>query len=231
MPAATPLEEHVADRLWSAHRVTRNGFELRCLIARLADGSTLVASPLPTMDDATCAAIEAIGPPTVVLASNHFHTLGVAPFRARYPTMRVICADGARARLEKKTGLEYADLGSLALPDGLEVVAPPGLKGGETWLIATGGGQRVWGVCDAFFNLPAHPRGAFGLVTRLGGSAPGLRISRLFKLAGVADKAAWRDWLLARIEAAPPTAIVPAHGRVWAGDVADLSALVRARLD
>lgn len=222
--------EPVVEGLWSGQKVMRNGFSLRSMAARLDDGTTLVASPLPGLDDAAHDALLAIGRPSIVLAPNHFHTLGLADFAARYPDARVVCAAGAVPRLKKKTPHAFDDVTTVTPPAWLELISPPGLKGGETWLVATRGDQRIWAVCDAFFNLPRHPSGPFGLITRLGGSAPGLRISGLFKMAGVADKAAWRDWLLAQIEAAPPTLLLPAHGDAWPVDPAALIALIRRRL-
>lgn len=222
--------EKIVEGLWSVHHVVKNGFELRMMIARLDDGTTLVSSPLPGMKDAHHAELLAIGTPSVILASNHFHNLGLADFIERYPDAQVICAAGAKTRLEKKTPFTFGGLDGVALPSWLSLVEPPGLKGGETWLVARRDGACVWAVCDAIFNLPRHPSGAFGLITRLGGSATGLRISRLFKIGLLGDKAAYREWLLEQIESAPPTVLLPAHGTAWDVDTAVLTDLVRRRL-
>jgi hypothetical protein len=48
----------------------------------------------------------------------------------------------------------------------------------------------------------------------------------------LSKRAEYKEWLLARLKAAPPTALVPAHGEIAEGvDLAGrLAALVRERL-
>jgi hypothetical protein len=59
------------------------------------------------------------------------------------------------------------------LPAGARLVEPPGTRLGETWLVVDGQDGPVWIVCDAFFNVPRHPRGFIGLFARLFGLSAG----------------------------------------------------------
>ena len=73
-------------------------------------------------------------------------------------------------------------------------------------------------VSDAFFHVPGLRPGGAALALRLAGVAPGLRIGTTFKVMGVARRADYRAWLLARLAADRPRVLVPGHGEILAGD-------------
>jgi hypothetical protein len=90
----------------------------------------------------------------------------------------------------------------------------------------------TWVVSDAFFSLAKNAHGLMGLILRATGTTPGLRIGRTFTGMGIGERALYRDWLLDRIAADRPVALVPGHGEVLRGeDLAErLDQLTRDRL-
>jgi hypothetical protein len=140
----------------------------------------------------------------------------------------------AARRLGKKERGRFATVEALGrkLPEGAELLVPPGLKNGEVWLRLAGADGVTWVVSDAFFSLSENARGFTGFMLRVTGTAPGLRIGRTFTGLGIGDRIAYRDWLLDRLAADRPRTLVPGHGSVLSGpDLTErLDTLIRDRL-
>jgi hypothetical protein len=173
--------------------------------------------------------------PTVFLAPNYFHYLGLAEWLAHRDGSTAAATETAARRIGKKSGVECAPIESLAerLPAGVELLEPPGLKSGESWLsIELADGRRAWVVSDAFFALEANARGFTGFMLWLTGTAPGLRIGRTFTGLALADKKAYKAWLLDQIAADRPRVLIPAHGAIVDDDSLDeqLAAVANSRL-
>ncbi len=204
--------------------------DLRATVVRLARGDLLVQSPVRGLTDEVAAALDAVGPVRWLLAPNHFHNLGLAPWQDRYPDAVIVGADPARARLAQKSGRTVAGLDALApaLDARVAVFALAGTRAGETFVDVHDGTERVWIVGDAFMALAQPWTTAVGLAYRAMGFFPGLRVSWSFPRIAVQDRAACRRDLLARLATAPPTMLVPAHGEVVRGPhlAARLTALV-----
>jgi hypothetical protein len=214
-----------------------NGWRLRTAALDLGGGRLLVIGPVRRLGDAAHEALAARGRPAFLLAPNHFHHLGLSEWQARYPDAVAVAAPAALPRLSKQCPVPVASLedAGIAMPAGVDLVRPEGTKNGETWLVLGGGapgGGDVWVVCDAFFNAPVHPTGLFGLGCRLTGTTAGLRIGATWRHLHLADRRRYRDWLLARLDDAPPGRLVPGHGDPVEGpDLAErLGALAKRRL-
>jgi hypothetical protein len=140
----------------------------------------------------------------------------------------------AARRLGKKEKGRFATVEALGkrLPEGAELLVPPGLKNGEVWLKVPTAAGTAWVVSDAFFALAKNATGFTGFMLRATGTAPGLRIGRTFTGLGIGAKVLYRDWLLERIATDRPAVLIPGHGEVLAGaDLADrLDELTRMRL-
>lgn len=219
--------------VWGAERLHRSGWHWRSVAVRLTDGSVAVVSPLMNTDDDGHRALADLGGASVLVAPNHFHWMGLAQYRERYQAT-LVGSPVAAVRIGKKSGLALGPVEALAerLPAHVAVLAPDGLKNGELWLrVATARGI-AWVVSDAFFTLPKTPTGGYGAFCRLTGTSPGLRIGTTFKVVGIADRPAYKKWLLARIERDAPRILVPSHGEVLEDDAlpARLRALVEQRL-
>jgi hypothetical protein len=209
--------------LWSYDRRNAAGWSVRTTALRLGDGGVVAVSPLRGLGDEAHEGLAPLGKPSLLLAPNHFHHLGLAEWSGRYGA-RALSSEAAARRLARKTEVALGSGEELRerLPRGASLLVPAGLKNGEVWLRVEGADGVAWVVGDAFFTMERTPRGGMGLVLRLTGTTPGLRIGGTFTMLGVGERARDRDWLKEAIEADRPRALVPGHGEVLRGaDLAD----------
>jgi hypothetical protein len=219
-------------RVWEASAHIRGGWPLRTVAVELRGGGVAVLSPTRGLD------IEALrshaGEIRFLVASNHFHNLGVRTWLDACPKALPVASKVALPRLTKKVDVPWTDLDELegALADDTTLLVPEGTASGEVWLSVERKDERVWIVCDAFFNLRTLPVGPLGLFCRATKTGPGLSVGRTWKYLQVGDRAAYKRWLLAQLKKAPPTVLVPAHGEIARGNDlgATLTELVERRL-
>jgi hypothetical protein len=202
--------------LWSVRSQLGEASSIRrrMFIARFADGRLAFFNAVPLREEAM-RELEAFGTPAFLCIPAAYHTLDVAPFKARYPGLRVLANPGVRERLARKVPVEG---GSEELP-GDARVRVHALRGTRGEVAVSAGGTLCF-PGDALMNLP-HFGGALGLFFRAVGSTGGPRVTRIAKLFVVTDRAALRDQL--RELAAVPglTRIVPCHGRAIDQEPAD----------
>lgn len=107
-------------------------------------------------------------------------------------------------RLEKQTGLTFRNVEDLALamPVGVRLHLPPGLKAQEAWIEATTDAATCLIVCDAF----GAPYKDDGLPTSEV-SARGA-----FKTMCLKDADVYRDWARRFFEKTNLTHLLPCHG-------------------
>jgi hypothetical protein len=179
------------------------------------EGGVAVVSPPCNAPDTMFTELEKHGPVRAIVAPNAFHSLGLAPWRARYPDVPIFAPAQSIARLEKTTRLTgirpVADLQPM-LRDGVEVLDMPHYKTGEALVRWRIDGGYAWYVTDVLFNMPRLPPGPFGLVMRWTRSAPGLRRNALAGLFMVKNKRALYGWLAEQAEKTPPILVVACHG-------------------
>jgi hypothetical protein len=204
------------DGIWQAVAIVE-GAPLRSVALRLADGRLAVYSPIRGLGREAHRELAAIGDPAIVIAPNHYHNLGLKEYAAAYPGVTVVASAVAAPRLRRRCGLEVSDETGLrsALPGHISVMVPPETKNGELWISAEGSGGRAWVVGDAFFNLARTPRSLVGLLLRILGISPGLRIGSSFRWL-LKDRAAYRRWLADALGDQRPTMLIPCHGDILA---------------
>lgn len=197
-----------------------------------ADG-LVVFSPPCRVGGAVYEALAKYGPVTALVATNAFHTMGLAEWKARFPTAAVFAPAQAVARVERQSkvpGIRPISEAAPLLGPHLQVTDMPHYKTGEVLVRITCARGLVWYVTDVFFNmreLPANP--VARLVFWAARSAPGLRFNTVAALFMMKDKRAVRRWISDQFRSAPPAWLIAAHG-----DVADFRtnpALARAFLD
>ncbi|WP_141731687.1 hypothetical protein [Oligoflexus tunisiensis] len=194
-----------------------NFFDLRMVALRLDHGKLLVYSPLPLKKDEDFRKLDELGEVAVVLAPNIYHNLGIKPFRQRYPKVQLLASSSAIPRLRKVTGETFATPDSIAalLPSAVAIVEPHGLKNGEVWMSIRGpNGEGILVVGDAYFNMSAPKGRLFHAVLRLTGAGPGFRVSRVFHMIGIQDRAAYRAWLDQLMKFVRPKVLIPCHGAI-----------------
>jgi hypothetical protein len=153
-----------------------------------------------------------------LVASNAFHYLGIAEWKARFPEAAIFAPAQSISRVERQSKLRgFRPLAEAASICGsrLELTDMPHYKTGEVLVrVATERGL-VWYVTDVVMNLPALPRNpVLKLMFRLSGSGPGLKVNNIAPLFMVRDKGALIRWLAEEFEKAPPAWLIPAHGAV-----------------
>jgi hypothetical protein len=202
------------DGVWRAERV-RHGVPLRCLAIRLSGGRLAIYSPIKGLGQAAHLQMAAIGRPAFAIAPNHFHNLGLDEYAVEHPDLIVVSSATAAGRVKRLCGHDVHDDSALrgVLPQGISVLVPPGTRAGELWLSIETPAGPAWAVGDAFFNIARTPRTPIGLLLRLLGISPGLRIGASFRWL-VRDRTAYRRWLLAAITRQRPTTLVPCHGDI-----------------
>jgi hypothetical protein len=210
-----PIEK-LAENLWhvqgSLPRMTlRRGMTL----VRLGDGRILVHGAI-ALEEAAMREIEAWGSPAVLVVPNAIHRLDAPAYKARYSTMRVFAPKGAREKIEQVIAVD-ATLDDFPPDDhvGFEPLGGIGDDEGAMRVRSADGVSIVLG--DLVFNMDRKidPIGFF--FTTLFGSAPGPRVSRLYKMLHVKDRQALRADL-ERLAAAPGLVrLIVAHEKIARG--------------
>jgi hypothetical protein len=181
-------------------------------------GGVLLASPPCNVSDVIFAGISARGPVRALIATNAFHTLGLAPWKARFPEAAVFAPQQSLTRITKVSGItDIRPLGDAAALAGHRValVDLPYFKTGEALIKVSTAEGLIWYVTDIILNLPrlpSHP--LFALLFKLSGTAPGLRLNRIAPLFMVRDRPSLRQWLAREAKRDPPRWLVPAHGDI-----------------
>jgi len=225
----TPLHEDAG--LWCAEWQAGGAPINRSVALRLRDGGTVVVSPLAKAPPESDETLRQLGEPRFLLAPNHFHNLGLKPYRARFPDAAVVASEVAAKRLGRVAKVDVGPLAALvdALPDHATLLQPPGTRNGEVWLRVETAAGVAWVVTDAFFRFDPLPTGPNGWILRTFGVRAGLGIIGTFKFVGLADRPAYGAWLREQLATDPPSVLISAHGHLAGGPElpGQLSALVK----
>jgi hypothetical protein len=193
------------------------------------EGGLAVVSPPCNAPDTMFTELEKHGPVRALVAPNAFHSLGLGPWKARYPDAPIFAPAQSISRLEKTTkltGIRPLSEMKGMLGDRLELVDMPHYKTGEALVRWRIDGGYAWYVTDVIFNMPKLPKGPFGWVMRLTRSGPGLRRNALAGAFMVKDKRSLYAWLAEQAEKTPPVLMVPCHGATER--LADPAAAIKA---
>jgi hypothetical protein len=191
-------------------RVEPSGWCFNTILISAGDG-LVVYSPTRKLGDDAHVRISEMGEPRHLICANHFHHLGIEEWMSRYPGAAVYARAQALPRLTKmypSSGIRAIDELDGLLAPGVSRIEPVGTRNGEVWLRT----QDAWIVGDAFFNVRPPVTGVTGLLLRMTGTAPGLRIGKLWARFHLADRASYRSWLDAELARQPPSWLIPAHG-------------------
>ena len=192
-------------------------------LAVSVNGGVLVASPPCNVEAEVFGALAERGPVRALVATNAFHTLGLAPWKARFPEAAVFAPQQSLQRVAKVSGVAgIRPLGEAAAITGERVtlVDLPYFRTGEALIKVSTAEGLIWYVTDIILNLPRLPSNPlFAMLFKLTDCAPGLRINRIAPLFMVRNRPALWSWLAAEARRDRPRWLVPAHG-----DAVDLAA-------
>jgi hypothetical protein len=153
-----------------------------------------------------------------IIFPNSFHYMGVQRWLEAFPDAALYASQKAKKRLIKKGFTNILALESYQpeLPEGYDVLIPPGHRGGDVWLSKQGQeNNNLWITCDSFLNYErvSNQPIARTLQTLLG-AAPGLKISEVIKWLLLDRKSAFKPWVLNQLEQDKPSILIPSHGEV-----------------
>jgi hypothetical protein len=183
-----------------------NGHRVMTLV-RLGSGGLLVHNGI-ALEEPQMAEIEAFGKPSVLVVPNGFHRLDAKVFKARYPSIRVVCPAGARKRVAQVVDVDGAYEG--AVDDGVKLVHLEGTRDHEGVLEVQSEGGTTLVFNDAVNNLPKL-RGIFGFMLHPTGQPT---VPRVFRWFFAKDKPALRAHLERLADTPNLRRIVVSHGAI-----------------
>jgi hypothetical protein len=151
---------------------------------------------------------------------NAWHNLGIKEWSNTFPKAKVYAHHNALPRLSRKGFTHILPAENFSSPL-IKQRSYEESKTGELWLDIDAKVGHVWLIGDAFFNLAELPKNRIlRSIFKLLRNGPGLRISRLFLMTAIKDRAHYKTWLSKAIENEPPVCLIPSHGEVLTHDVA-----------
>jgi hypothetical protein len=223
----TPIVR-LEDNLWTVEgEVPRMPIRRRMTVIRLADGRLVIHSAM-ALHEEDMAAIEAWGPPSILIVPSDYHRMDAPRFKERYPDLQVFCPGPCAGRVSQVIAPD-GHYGGLPDDFTMRCEALDGVKSGEAVFIVRSEERVTLVFNDALFNHP-HTPGLKGLVGRLVGSTGGARVTPVMRLFVVSDRRALRAHLhrLSRLDGLHR--LVPGHGDVVDEDAAGVLASVADKL-
>jgi hypothetical protein len=202
----------LADGVWQVKGSLPMPLPRNMTILRLADGGLLLYSAI-AMDDAGLAALEALGRPAVMVVPHTDHLMDAPFYAARYPGLRVVAAEDARALLGTRVTVHATP--EAALPAlGVRSHRVAGLKRDEIVLeVDLAGGGKALVFTDLIGNVPRAPGVRGAILGLLGTPGGGPGVARIVRFRQIADRAAVRAWLEKMAALPDVRMLLVAHGQ------------------
>jgi hypothetical protein len=204
----------LAPGLWVAEQPLRflgTALGARMTVVRLARGSLLLHSPIAATGE-LCAAVDALGSVSCVVAPNRFHHLYAGEWCGRHPAARLFVAPGLEAR---RPDLPVHGILGDASPEewsgALEQVAVSGMPILNE-IVFFHRATRTLIASDLAFNIRASSPLSARIASRLWGSYGRLAPTLIERLT-VRDRPAFRA-SLERILTWPFERVIVAHGEI-----------------
>lgn len=211
-----PIEK-LEDNLWVVEGdVPGVPFRRRMSIIKRADETLLFFNAIP-LEPSVLEEVTAWGKPSILVVPHDRHMIDARSFSEKL-ALSVYgpkeCEAKMRARAEIAGTLE-------AIPSDPSITIEPvaGVKNGEPALIVTSGGGRVSVlVSDAIMNSTKESMGFF---PRMLGFAGPMKIAPVFRMLFLKDKKALKNQIERWAELSGLTRLIPGHGSVASGSVAE----------
>ena len=223
-----PIEKR-DDNLWSVSG-SLPGMSLKRVmtVVRLDNGRLVIHSAV-ALDDDAMAEIEAWGRPGFLLVPNAYHRLDAPAYAERYPDLKVLCPRGSRKKIEAVVRVD-GDYDAFPEDSKVELRYLDGLREVEGVMIVRSDGGSTLVFNDAVFNMP-HGEGIPGFIFRhLTASTGGPRVTRLFRMLAVKDKAAFKADLERLADTPGLKRIIVSHHRTIVDEPAAVLRRVAASL-
>ena len=219
-----PIEK-LSENLWRVKGALPGmSLERVMTIVRLEDGRLAIFSAIALRDD-EMRELEAWGTPAFLIMPNGWHRLDAVGYVKRYPQLQVFAPKGSRKRVEDVVPVAgtFSDFPSTPT---LSLSALPGIRDleGVMQVRSADGVTVVLG--DAVMNMDNRHDAVGYLLTRVLGSAPGPRVSRLIRWRMADNRKALRAELERLAQTAGLVRVIVAHDKVASGP--DAAATLRA---
>jgi hypothetical protein len=210
-----PIEK-LAENLWRvAGSIPHMSLRRVMTMARLGDGRLVIHSAI-ALEQAAMREVEGWGTPSFLVVPGEHHRLDALAYKKRYPALRTFTPRGARPKIEPYVSIDgtYEEFPS---DPSVRLERIAGIDDVEGAMIVRSSDGATVVLNDVVFNMDRKfdPLGFF--FTTLFGSAPGPRISRLFKAWRVRDRVALRRDLERLAETPELTRLIVAHDKVALG--------------
>lgn len=183
--------------------------ERRMTIVRLEGGRLVIYSAI-ALDEPQMAFIEGYGRPEFLVVPSDIHRLDARIYKDRYPALKVVAPEGARAKVEKVVPVDTTspDFGD----PNVSFVTVPGVEGHEAALVVRTPRATTLVVNDLIANIhDAH--GAGGWILRKAGFAGDKpQVPRLVKKKIVEDERALGAQLAQWADIPSLSRIIVSHG-------------------
>jgi hypothetical protein len=211
-----PIQTLAENLWWVSGALPGMSLKRVMTIARLRDGGLVIHNGI-ALDAAGMRALEAFGTPAFLIVPSAIHRIDALAYKRRYPQLRVLTPRGARSKVAKRVPVDGSYEDFPTTDDSVRFEALSGLNDAEgVMLVRSADGVSVV-LNDAIMNMD-RKRNVLGfLFTSLLGSAPGPRVSRLFKLLLVKDRQALRRDLARYAELPELQRLIVAHEKVASG--------------
>ena len=195
-------------------------------VAKRGDGLLVIHNAI-ALRDAEMKELESFGPVGFIVVPNGWHRLDAPAFKKRYASAKIVCPPGARKKVEEvvPVDLVYEDFPA---DEHVTLRALAGVKAAEGVMTVKTPSGTTLVFNDAIFNMP-HLSGMQGFLLKyVTQSSGGPRVSRLFRLFGIKDKAAYRADLESLAATPGLVRIIVSHHETIEADAANVLRSVAA---
>jgi hypothetical protein len=194
-------------------------FERRMTVVRLADGRLVIYSAI-ALDHAQMDVLESFGTVAFLIVPSDRHRLDVLPWKKRFPMIKVIAPEGARAKIEQ---LVSVDATTIDFHDpNVQFVIVGGTKNHEAALIVRGSKGTTLVVNEIIFNAADQPGFGGWMFHKLGMTGDAPHIPAIIKIKDIADGPALAAQLEAWSHLPNLERIIVSHGDVIENDAPEV---------
>ena len=181
----------------------------RMTVVRL-NGSRLVIFSAIALDEGEMATLEAYGRPTYLIVPSDKHRLDAKIWKVRYPDMRVVAPEGARAAVEKVVPVDTA---APQFDDpNVQFVTVPGTRDHEAALVINTPNGTTLVLNDVVGNIRDASGVGGWLLGKAGFAGNKAQVPKVVKMVMIKDAKALRAQLLQWAEIASLKRILVSHG-------------------
>ena len=152
-----------------------------------------------------------------IIMPNGFHFMGVEAWQEQFPNTLLYASEKAIPRLNSNglSNILPLEIQQPTLPEGYQILFPPGHRGGDVWLSKQSAAGGIWITCDSFLNYERYSRQPIAkTLQKILGAAPGLKMSQVVKWFILDDRKQFKKWVLAQLVMDKPVTLMPSHGEI-----------------